>query len=254
MSRHKAIIFDVDGVALNSPKEKLPSKRLAEAVGDLRDEYYLSAATGRPWACVVDTVQFLGLVDPCIVAAGTQIRDPQSGEVLWECAMEPQDVDAVMAILKNMPNCRLIYNDYSPEDYASGGVRAEQIMFSEAVYYLNCIFVEPDEAPVVIEKLSVVENLAITLAVSQKAGYKDILITHKLATKEHAVAELLKMIHVARGDAIGVGDGHNDIELFRAVGRKIAVGNAVPELKAAADEVIGDIEHDGFAEFLEGLK
>jgi peptidyl-prolyl cis-trans isomerase B (cyclophilin B) len=50
-----------------------------------------------------------------------------------------------------------------------------------------------------------------------------------------------------------VGDGHNDIELFRAVGRKIAMGNAVPELKEAADEVIGDIAQDSFAEFLEGI-
>ena len=41
------------------------------------------------------------------------------------------------------------------------------------------------------------------------------------------------------------GDSENDIELLRAAGTGIAVGNAMPEVKAAADYITEDIRHDG---------
>ena len=41
------------------------------------------------------------------------------------------------------------------------------------------------------------------------------------------------------------GDSENDIELLRAAGTGIAVGNAMPEVKAVADYITEDIRHDG---------
>lgn len=253
MSKTKAIIFDIDGTALDSPKKELPSSRLAAAIDGLKDEYYLSAATGRSWTWAKDIIEHLNLDDPCIVAAGTQICDPKTGETLWQSDMDPKDIEEAMDILKTIRNCRLLYNDYSGEDYFAGGLIPDEVNFNEPVYFINCIFIPEDDAEQVMEKLDVVENLAITLAVSQKEGYKDILITHKLATKEHAVGELLKLVGVEKRDATGVGDGDNDLELFKAVGHKVAMGNGVPEVKEAADEVIAGIEDDGFAEYLEGI-
>jgi HAD superfamily hydrolase (TIGR01484 family) len=251
MSKHKAIIFDVDGVVINSPAQQEPSERLGAAVRALQGEYFLSAATGRPWSCFDYIAESLGLTDPCVVAAGTQICNSETGKVLWQCNMEPEDVSAVMAVLRKIPNCRIVYNDYTVEQYYAGGQDPTEVTLEGPVHYLNCIYVPAEVAPGIIEKLSGFENLAITLAVSQRDNHKDILITHKSATKEHAVAELLKLVGVERKDAMAVGDGHNDIGLFAAVGRKVAMGNAVPELKEAADEVIGDVADDGFAEFLE---
>jgi hydroxymethylpyrimidine pyrophosphatase-like HAD family hydrolase len=167
--------------------------------------------------------------------------------------MDSEDIDAVMIILQTISGCKLLYNDYSGDEYYAVGISPAQIKFSGPIHFINCIFVPSDVAAEVIEKLSIVENLAITMAVSQKVNHKDILITNKLATKEHAVTILLRLISVESKDAIGVGDGYNDIELFRAVGRKVPMGNAVSELKEAADEVIGDITQDGFAEFLEEI-
>jgi Cof subfamily protein (haloacid dehalogenase superfamily) len=46
---------------------------------------------------------------------------------------------------------------------------------------------------------------------------------------------------------IGVGDGENDIALFEAVGLGLAVGNAVPELKAVAADIVPSIEENGVA-------
>ena len=49
------------------------------------------------------------------------------------------------------------------------------------------------------------------------------------------------------------GDGPNDMEIFDYVGLKIAMGNAVPELKEKADFVTKTVEEDGILYALEKL-
>lgn len=45
--KNKAIIFDIDGTAINSPAQKTPSKQLIKAVREIEKDYYICAATGR---------------------------------------------------------------------------------------------------------------------------------------------------------------------------------------------------------------
>lgn len=76
-------------------------------------------------------------------------------------------------------------------------------------------------------------------------------MTHKFATKEHAIAEVLTSLGISKEDAIGVGDGDNDLHLFSAVGYKVAMGNAGPNLKVAADWIAPSVDEDGLAEVIE---
>ena len=46
-------------------------------------------------------------------------------------------------------------------------------------------------------------------------------------------------------DAMAFGDGLNDMEMMQSVGCGVAVGNAHPQLKAAADHVCPPIREDG---------
>jgi len=80
----------------------------------------------------------------------------------------------------------------------------------------------------------------------------DLHITNENSTKEHAVIELCSLLGVDRSNVAGVGDGFNDLHLFQAVGHKVAMGNAVIELKEAADQVIGREDANGLGEFIEG--
>lgn len=43
----------------------------------------------------------------------------------------------------------------------------------------------------------------------------------------------------------GFGDSGNDLGMLAAVGTAVAMGNAMPEVKAVADYVTDDVEHDG---------
>ena len=44
---------------------------------------------------------------------------------------------------------------------------------------------------------------------------------------------------------VAVGDQRNDLEMLRWAARGVAMGNAPDEVKAAADEVAGDVDDDG---------
>ena len=52
-------------------------------------------------------------------------------------------------------------------------------------------------------------------------------------------------------DIIAFGDDYADIGMLKLAGRGVAMGNAVEEVKAIADVVIGTNDEDGIAAFLE---
>ena len=52
-------------------------------------------------------------------------------------------------------------------------------------------------------------------------------------------------------ETIAVGDQTNDLEMIRAAGLGVAMGNATEEVKAAADLITADCDHDGVAEIIE---
>ena len=66
--------------------------------------------------------------------------------------------------------------------------------------------------------------------------------------KAKTAAWLMGRLGIPLSAAAAVGDGNNDLPLLQAVGMGIAMGNARPVLKAAADAVVGPVEQDGLLE------
>ena len=48
-------------------------------------------------------------------------------------------------------------------------------------------------------------------------------------------------------DALAIGDGRNDLEMLAWAGRGVAMGQAIEEVRAAADDVTGPVDEDGAA-------
>ena len=51
-------------------------------------------------------------------------------------------------------------------------------------------------------------------------------------------------------DVVAFGDNYNDLSMLEAAGTGVAMGNAVDEVKARANIVIGDNESTSIAEFI----
>lgn len=250
----KAIIFDLDGTAINSPTQKLPSDKLVDVVRELQAEYFLCAATGRCWTFAKDIIQGLNLKDLCIVSGGTQICDPTTGEVVWQKDITPQALEKVIEVFKTNGEQRLIFNDYTEDDYFNGGVLPKDFDINQRVNWMSQSFV-PDELAIKLhDEIEKIDGVTCVMVVAQKPGCRDLHIVNEQATKEHAINELLSRLGVEKSNSIGIGDGHNDLHLFNAVGTKVAMGNAVPDLKAAADIVIGEVKDEGLAVYFESRK
>lgn len=172
---------------------------------------------------------------------------------MWQCDVDKADMEAVLEIVKGYPDYKVLYNDNDEDAYLNGGLDVTGLQIDERVYFFELIFVPQNIAPEIVAKLSQIEGIAVTLVVAQRAGFNDIHVTNRNATKEHAIAELLKILYVSKENTIGIGDGHNDVHLFNAVNHKVAMGNSVPELKDLADEVIAPVTQDGLAQYFERL-
>lgn len=250
----RAIIFDLDGTAIDSPAQKLPSPRLQQAVEALQDEYFLCAATGRCWTYGKDVIQGLMLTDLCIISGGTQICDPRTGEVVWQKDITPAALGEVIKVFAKNGEQKLIFNDYTEDDYFHGGVLPQDFDLSVRVNWLSQSFVPDAVAGTLQAEIAAIPGVTCVMVVSQKPGCRDLHVVNEQATKEHAIMELLDRLGVAKQNAIGIGDGHNDIHLFNAVGTKVAMGNAVAELQSVAEQVIGSVKEDGLAAYFETLK
>ena len=87
-----------------------------------------------------------------------------------------------------------------------------------------------------------------TVARSQ-AYYLD--ITDRLANKGTGLLKIAKQLGVPPAEIAVIGDGGNDIAMFEQAGLCIAMGNAQPAVKAAADFVTDSNGEDGFAKAVE---
>lgn len=70
-------------------------------------------------------------------------------------------------------------------------------------------------------------------------------------TKGSGLKALTELLQIPMQKVMAFGDGENDIEMLQAAGIGIAMGNAMEEVKAAADEVTGSNNEDGIAASLQ---
>ena len=73
----------------------------------------------------------------------------------------------------------------------------------------------------------------------------------RYAVKEKALTILAAKLGINMANIAAFGDEVNDIGMLRAAGTAVAVENAIPEAKAAADYICGDCDEDGVARWIE---
>jgi Cof subfamily protein (haloacid dehalogenase superfamily) len=90
----------------------------------------------------------------------------------------------------------------------------------------------------------------LNFSLTRTPAYPDIDFFNVVAadvSKGKAVAALASFLGIALTEVMAIGDGANDITLLSSAGLAIAMGNAPEELKAVADYVTLDVDHNGVA-------
>ena len=78
-------------------------------------------------------------------------------------------------------------------------------------------------------------------------------VTPPNVSKATALEAVRRRVRVAPEHTIAVGDGHNDLPMFKWAARAVAMGHAPADVRAAAGEVCGSITEHGAADVLRSL-
>jgi len=69
--------------------------------------------------------------------------------------------------------------------------------------------------------------------------------------KEKALKRIIDLLGISQDQVIAIGDSYNDFSLLTSSGLKVAMGNAVAEIKSIADYIAPSYDQDGVADVLD---
>ncbi len=227
-----------------------------------------AVCTGRMLRSILPEVRSLGLKGVVVAYQGTVIADIESGQLIKKGGFTAAEAREICLALEQLNAYINVYADerlYTNiprnnkylklyEDITK--VEAECVLspLSEFVYK-NDLFcqktaslVSPRERKNLYEKLN--EKLGGKYDVTCSA---DVLVevSPKADNKGSALEFLAKHYGVPLEKTVAVGDNLNDISMIKAAKTGVAVGNAVPELKAAADFVSVTNNEGALAQIIE---
>ena len=242
--RYKAILTDVDRTLI-AERHALPNPAIRAAIKRLHGKAHFGLATSRPFNQILDICEYLNLSGPSIVSGGAQIVNVRSGEYYVEYLLDRDVIYKILSILENFDE-KITYwiqdngfdrefnRSYSPE-------KPFVIVISE---------LSLNTAHRLANLFTHLQSIFITKTPTYKKGIVDIQISNVRATKQHGVINVARILGIKPFEIIGVGDGYNDYPLLMASGKKVAMGNAVEEIKEIAHYVTKSVEYDGLAEVI----
>ena len=242
--KYKALLADVDGTLIVTKRNALPTPRVIDAIDKASHLINIGVATSRPYYMLSRIFEHIHLNGPSVIIGGTRIIDSKTNTVLWEQEIFADDVLAIIPILKKH-DVHFVVNEDGDDVYVKNHYKPKKPL---AIYVFD---IEESLADTIISEITYIPTIAVHKIISFEKGKVGLDIAHVLATKQHGIVQVAKILCISTHEIIGVGDGPNDFPLLMASGLKVAMGNAIDDLKAIADYVAPSVEEDGLADVIE---
>ena len=255
----KIVFFDIDDTLYIKHQERVPQSAI-EALKQLKQQGIMVAiATGRGRAvfpkAVYELIETVGI--DVLVTINGQCSHHQ-GELLAHYPMTPAQIKLITdyvesnnlsyAYMTDTEIIALAEDDALAEALNSLKIayrtaRHDDIDLSIPIYQV--VAFHPDNTQVNFEFPSTLKIMRW-----HKNG---IDILDATGSKARGIAQALNKLGLDFEDAMAFGDGVNDIEMLQTVGFGVAMGNAHPDVKAAADYVCPAAWEDGIYQGLQNL-
>lgn len=243
--KYKLLILDVDGTIVPYAKGALPSSRVTEAIRKAYQKVRVCFATGRPLSMMENVFTHLKMSGHAILNDGAQVIDIKSKITLYERAMRKTDVKTVTAILEN-EGVSFFLNDSMQNKITQKIPLNRKILNIFTMHEMT-----EEKADKLTDKLTHIPTIKVSKTHYGSKDSFELLISHQEATKLHGIYEVARFLRVKKSEIIGIGDSGNDFQLLMASGLKVAMGNAIEDLKAIADYIAPSVEEDGVADVIE---
>lgn len=242
--KYKAIILDVDETLMPNKVDGYPSSRVTASIIKAKEKLHVGVASARTVAYASHLFDHLQLSGPFILLGGCYIVDAQSKKILSKHAIANEDLHEICKILKKTK--RNFFLDELDRKITFNSSRPPKDILN--IYIPDLDLELADSIKLTLSHLS---NINVHTATDWGNNRFALNISHAQVSKQRAILELANILGISTEEIIGVGDGYNDFPLLMACGLKIAMGNAVPELKVIADYIAPPVEEDGVAEVIE---
>ena len=215
-------------------------------------------ATGRMYCSALPIARRLELTLPLITYQGALLKT-LDGDVMHALHLPGDIAGELEEILRKSG---MHYNIYSDE----------KLYFStfgqKVMDYARHIGVEPLAAPkglgaIPVTQYGVFDEPERIMELKQKidqqfgssvhtvtSGGRVLEICHPMARKSYGLAQLAEHLGIRREEIIAFGDNNNDLDMLQYAGLGVAVDNAVPAAKEAADRVTASNNEDGVARLI----
>jgi hydroxymethylpyrimidine pyrophosphatase-like HAD family hydrolase len=271
------LLVDVDGTLLDS-QARISVRNRAVLLRAVVSGVTLVLASGRTYPSILRVAGGLGVPFHLIANGGAAALTPGLTRVPYLNPLPPGLWPEVVDAMQRAGLSVVVYGHRHPDPPLLHVARRDGDPHFESYLSRNTLacVVEPDlrgatiAAPLEVAALGrgpdfervsqeVMDAFAgrtrhhcMTLFIAAEFG-KITEFFHPQTSKWRAFLGLFPEAAAHPESVIAVGDEANDAEMIAEAGLGIAMGNATPELKALADHVTLDHDHDGLAEALEPL-
>lgn len=255
------LVSDVDGTLLQPDKSLSISSR--DAITKVRSTgMRFTVISGRPPRGLRFLIDSLGLTEPIAALNGAMIVWPNLS-VLQATTIHPSAAAGVAEIIRHFGLELWLYtiDDWLVSDPLSPRVRHEvsvvqhepTLMPSDGTIpcSITKVLGVSDDHPLVKRcEASVLEKFSHHISASRsQPHYLD--VTARGADKGYGLTSLAGMTANGSESIAVIGDGPNDIPMFKIAGLSIAMGNADESVRRAAQHITGTNREDGFAHAVE---
>ncbi len=253
MKTCRLLLFDLDGTLLRS--DKTISQATREVLHGCREKGVLiGVVTSRGEQ---NALSFIEELQPelLIVSGGALVK--YNGEYLYRAEFSKEETRQMIAAAREVcgEDCEITIDtpdshywnyrvDPKKQDHSWGDSIYTDFEDFEESSLKMCVQIFEDSQARQLQKLL---QECDCIRFSDGYWYK---FTKKAATKEKAIMEVCAVCGIDPEEIIAFGDDYADIGMLRLCGRGVAMGNAVTEVREAADLVIGGNDEDGIAEYL----
>ena len=264
----KLIATDMDGTFLDdnkiAPEENIEALRECAARG-----IEVVPATGRTIFAVPEEIKNLPGVRYAITTNGAVVADLKEGTILSSCKMSKETALKIMEMARDSED-DIMYDvyvegiGYTSENFMNnlshyakspgiaGLIRKTRRTVPDHIEYVrqcdseiekvNMFFVDMEARKRMRERLLAMPEIVVTSAIPE-----NLEINAAGASKGGALRRLAEYLSINIEETMAFGDGENDISMLQEAGCGVAMENAEPSVKEAADYVTATNNKAGVA-------
>ncbi len=271
LQKLELIVFDLDGTLLNDDAEI--GTESIQLVKDLQKMgVSFTFASGRLYSALTKFAEELQLKTPLISLDGAYIKSFPDGNTVYEEYIPRAKVEKAIHLADQflikyaLCHAEAIFytehNEVVPDLVDKFGARFQEVeTYNDLLTNtLEVLFISDykDRLRYIKKCLDFPRTLGLITSYSKSTSNEGLYyleIKKRGSSKASGLKHLLKHLHINIKNTAVIGDWYNDIELFETKAVKVALENAVHDIKERADIITKrNNNQDGVAEFLEQVK